>query len=221
MVDLTDGWPSCFPDLVRSSDTAIAKLLKQAHAVQVPAQTFVFHRGAPCDRYLLSVDGTLRVQLTAESGREVTLYRVRSGGSCILTTSCLLSEEHYPAEAIAETDVTALAIEQRMFQKTLDESAGFRRFVFANFSERLADVIRRMEAVTFTPIDNRLAAALLDAHTSAVTHQALAVELGTAREVVSRHLKRFADEGWIKLGRGRIQIVDPVSLNRLRDAPSE
>ena len=225
MQDLCSEWPSCFPELTQSNDQAIEQLLVAAHTVTVQAQEFVFHMGAPCHSYLLSVDGTLRVQLTAKSGREVTLYRVQPGGSCILTTSCLLSGERYPAEAIAETEVTALAIEHQGFQKSLDESADFRRFVFTNFSRRLADTIHRMEEITFTSIDKRLAGVLLDSETTEslanITHHALAVELGTAREVVSRHLKRFESNGWINLGRGEIEITDQENITRIRDTDAE
>lgn len=217
-------WSACFPELTRQPDPEVEALLEGAHQVKVSAGEFVFHMGSPCHNYLLAVDGTLRVQLAAESGRELTLYRVRAGGSCILTTSCLLSGEHYPAEAIAETGVTALAIEQQEFHSCLDSSAAFRRFVFTNLSSRLAEVIRRMESVTFTSIDRRLAAALLEFHESAttprVTHHDLAVELGTAREVVSRHLKRLESRGWISLGRGQIEITDPAELADLRDHDS-
>ena len=221
MQDPGEEWPSCFPELAQSNDPSIERLLESAHRVTVKAQEFVFHMGAPCSAYLLSVNGTIRVQLIAENGRAVTLYRVRSGGSCILTTSCLLSGQHYPAEAIAETDVIALAIEHQGFQRTMDESAGFRRFVFTNFSRRLADTIHRVEEIAFTSIDKRLAGVLLDFQRSGslsdITHQALAVELGTAREVVSRHLKRFETSGWIHLGRGEIKITDPEEISRIRD----
>ena len=219
---MENGWQSCFGELAESDDPAIKNLIDSAQRVTVRAGEYVCHTGASCNSYLLALEGTVRVQLTAQSGREVTLYRVQSGGSCILTTSCLLSGEPFPAEAIAETNVTALAIEQRRFRQALDESADFRRFVFANISRGLGDVIRRMEAVTFTAIDKRLAGALLDSRksgsVSATTHQALAVELGTAREVISRHLKRFEADGLISLGRGRIEITDPERLALIRDA---
>ena len=225
MSDARNGWQACFPELAESNDPALKRLMDSAQTVTVRAHEFVCRTGATCDNYLLALDGTVRVQLTAESGREVTLYRVRAGGSCILTTSCLLSGERFPAEAIAETDVTALVIDKQSFQKTLDASADFRRFVFANVSRRLGDVIRRMEAVSFTSIDKRLAGVLIDSQTSgslsAITHQALAVELGTAREVVSRHLKQFESRGLIRLGRRRIEITDPEGLARIRDTDAE
>jgi CRP/FNR family transcriptional regulator len=139
------------------------------------------------------------------------LYRIGPGGSCILTTSCLLSREHYPAEAIAESDVEAVAIPVRSFQEALEHSQFFRQFVFDGFSSRLTNVIRKIEQIAFTAIDTRLAALLLeleDRGVGKITHQDVAVELGTAREVVSRHLKRFESEGWVKLGRGRITVTD-------------
>jgi CRP/FNR family transcriptional regulator len=207
-------WPDCDADVRRALDAA--------PRVTLAAGDFAFHSGAHCHNYLLATSGTLRIQLAAASGREVTLYRVKAGDSCILTTSCLLSGEHYPAEAIAETAATALAIDRPKFQQLLDESPGFRRLVFGNFASRLADVIRRMEEVVFTPIDPRLAALLLTAGGSgtlqSITHQSIAVELGTAREVASRHLKRFEQQGLIHLGRGHIVIADEAGLRRLRDA---
>ena len=108
------------------------------------------------------LDGEVRVQLTAENGREVTLYRIGPGGSCILTTSCLLSNEHYPAEAIAESDIEALAIPVSSFQSALEGSQWFRRFVFDGFSTRLTSVIQKIEQIAFTAIDVRLAGALLE-----------------------------------------------------------
>jgi CRP/FNR family transcriptional regulator, anaerobic regulatory protein len=214
MTEPAELWPDC--------DNDVRQVLAAAPRVALSPGQFAFHSGTHCDHYLLALSGTLRIQLAAASGREVTLYRVKAGDSCILTTSCLLSGEHYPAEAIAETEVSALAIERPKFQQWLDTSPGFRHLVFGNFSSRLADVIRRMEEVVFTPIDPRLAALLLEAGASgslqSITHQDIAVELGTAREVASRHLKRFEQQGLIQLGRGHIVIADEAGLRKLRDA---
>jgi CRP/FNR family transcriptional regulator len=178
----------------------------------------VFHAGDACQAFLLLLDGEVRVQLTSEGGREVTLYRIGPGGSCILTTSCLLSHEHYPAEAIAESDVEAVAIPMNAFQEALETSQFFRQFVFDGFSSRLTNVIRKIEQIAFTGIDARLATLLLDLDdrgVETVTHQDLAVELGTAREVVSRHLKRFENAGWVRLGRGRITLTDREHLESM------
>lgn len=187
------------------------KLLASAQIVKLEQGRFVFHAGDMCEAFLLLLNGEVRVQLTSAGGREITLYRIGRGGSCILTTSCLLSNENYPAEAIAESDVEALAIPISSFQDALEESQWFRRFVFDGFSMRLTSVIQKIEHIAFTSIDARLAAVLLELDRKGiqkVTHQDIAVELGTAREVVSRHLKRFESHGWVQLGRGKVTLVD-------------
>jgi CRP/FNR family transcriptional regulator len=206
------------PEFSGASGDVVDRLLANAQMVNLDQGRFVFHAGDACQAFLLLLNGEVRVQLTSEGGREVTLYRIGPGGSCILTTSCLLSNEHYPAEAIAESDVEAVAISMSAFQEALESSQYFRQFVFDGFSTRLTNVIRKIEQIAFTAIDTRLAALLLDQEkrgVEKVTHQELAVELGTAREVVSRHLKRFESEGWVRLGRGRITITDRESLESM------
>lgn len=206
------------PELAGATIDVVNRLLANAQTVRLDQGRFVFHAGDACQSFLLLLNGEVRVQLTSEGGREVTLYRIGPGGSCILTTSCLLSNQHYPAEAIAESDVEAVAIPMSAFQEALESSQYFRQFVFDGFSTRLTNVIRKIEQIAFTAIDTRLAALLLDQEkrgVEKVTHQELAVELGTAREVVSRHLKRFESEGWVRLGRGRITIADRKSLESM------
>jgi CRP/FNR family transcriptional regulator len=197
------------------------KLLASAQIVKLEQGRFVFHAGDMCEAFLLLLDGEVRVQLTSAGGREITLYRIGRGGSCILTTSCLLSNENYPAEAIAESDVEALAIPISSFQDALEESQWFRRFVFDGFSMRLTSVIQKIEHIAFTSIDARLAAVLLELDRNGVqkvTHQDIAVELGTAREVVSRHLKRFESHGWVQLGRGKVTLVDRDRIQAMTTA---
>ncbi len=222
MIDPGQDWRQSFPALAHSSDDSVRQMLASAQRITLPVDSWVFRAGAPCGRYLLATAGSIRVQLTGATGREVTLYRVISGNSCILTTACLLSGEDYPAEAWTETPVTALAIDRGAFQAAVERSPDFCRFVFQSFSQRLADVIRRMDEVMFAPVDARLAACLLAAlrrgALASMTHQDLAVELGTAREVVSRHLKRFEAQGWLHLGRGQIEVLAPVELERLSSA---
>jgi len=206
------------PELVDGDEAVLDRLLESAQIVKLDHDRFVFHAGDLCQAFLILLDGEVRVQLTSESGREVTLYRIGPGGSCILTTSCLLSNEHYPAEAIAESDIEALAIPVSSFQLALEESQWFRRFVFDGFSSRLTSVIQKIEQIAFTAIDVRLAGVLLELDRKGVekiTHQDIAVELGTAREVVSRHLKRFESEGWVRLGRGQVSLVDRPHIEAL------
>ncbi|NND37141.1 MAG: Crp/Fnr family transcriptional regulator [Gammaproteobacteria bacterium] len=214
------GLEEIFGPLRPQDDPAVARLMTSAQTVRLDAGSYVFHAGDPCAAFLVLLDGNVRVQITSAGGREVTLYRIGSGGSCILTTSCLLSSEHYPADAITETDVVAAVIPMSGFQRALDESGAFRQFVFDGFATRLTHVIRKIEQIVFASIDARLAATLLaiDARgEDRVTHQDLATELGTAREVISRHLKRFEQEGSVELGRGRLVVLDRDRLRAIAD----
>lgn len=210
---------SAIPAELRDVDDATLKrFLASGMHVHMDADEFVFRPGDACESFLILLSGRIRVQLISEEGKEVTLYRIGPGGSCVLTTSCLFSSDEYPAEAIAETDIEALAFSRDVFEQTVEMSAPFRRFVFDGFSERLARVIGRMEELAFTSIDYRLARVLIDLYEreeTHVTHDDLAVEIGTAREVVSRHLKRMEKQGLIALSRKKVTILDPAELRRI------
>ena len=202
-------WRRALPDLAAQADAALEAIMNSARRVHLPADVPAFVDGSRCESYLLVVEGRVRVQAHGRNGRDITLYRVEPGQSCILTTSCLLSGDPYPAEGISETEVTAVALPAGLFQRGLNESAAFRRYVFRNYGQRLSALIGRLEEVAFERIESRLGQALLARHTDGgaivTTHQQLASELGTAREVVSRELKRFQSRGWVRLGRGRIE----------------
>jgi CRP/FNR family transcriptional regulator len=203
---------------VDADERLLDEVVAGARLVKLDSGSYVFRSGDLCEAFLLLVEGGVRVQLTAASGREVTLYRIAPGGSCILTTSCLLGNENYPAEAVTESNVVAVAIPGATFEDLMEKSKPFRRLVFDGFATRLKKVIIRIEELSFTGIDARLARVLLDCETRGVeriTHQEISVELGTAREVVSRHLKRFELERWVDLGRGRISIVDRAGLKKI------
>ena len=201
-------------------DPLLNRLMRESQSVKLGQDQFVFHSGDICGAFLVVLQGTVRVQLTSASGREVTLYRISPGGSCILTTSCLLSHENYPAEAITESEVVAVAIPNALFQNMIESSGRFRQLVFESFSERLKNVISKIEELAFTSIDSRLARVLLDMDQKgieSITHQTLSVELGTAREVISRHLKRFERQGWLRLGRSRVTVTDRIGLQGIID----
>ena len=205
-------------------NTEMRQLRSGVQIVELPAGQMVFHRGDPCRNYLVVVAGSVRVQALSAGGREVLLYRVTDAQSCVITTSCLISHESYPAEGITETATTALVIPQAVFNNALAGSETFRRFVFGNQGQRLADLIQRVEDVAFGRVDVRLARVLVDrcgnaADSIAATHLQLASELGTAREVVSRQLKVFERNGWIKVHRGSVDVLQPQALWQVwRDA---
>jgi CRP/FNR family transcriptional regulator len=215
-------WQDLFPTLA-SADRESQGALNSASVVTMPANQFVFRAGSPCEHYVLLLAGSVRVQVIGESGREALLYRVLPGQSCVLTTCCILSGDYYPAEGFTESPVRALLVTKPAFDRSLESAPAFRRFVFANLGGRIADVIARMEEVTFRPIERRLAGYLLAraarGGTIQATHQEISVELGTAREVVSRHLKRLEAAGLVELGRSTVGLRDPAGLQRLADTP--
>ncbi|MFM8442835.1 MAG: Crp/Fnr family transcriptional regulator [Methylococcus sp.] len=213
----TSVWDRYFPDFARSDDPAVNRLMEQARQVELPADTTLFRPGASCGNYLLVLQGSVRVYIITPNGREVLLYRVTSGNPCILTTSCLMGANDYPAYGMTETPVMALSVPADIFHRTLMQSDFFRAHVFSGFAERLSHVIGRMEELVEGDIDRMLARMLLSASAEGVvrqTHQSLAIAIGSAREVVSRHLKRFETQGWVKLRRNQIDLTDLASLQR-------
>lgn len=210
-------WKQHFPAFACQNDKVLRQLMDSAALVSLPAGQQVFYPGKTCESYLLLLSGSVKAQIMSADGREVLLYHVRAGDSCVLTTSCLLGDNRYPAEGFAETDVSAFAIPAPVFHRCLEQSAFFREFVFHSFSSRLSDVIKRMEALSFGSVDQKLAKALLASESQIIqkTHHELALDMGSVREVVSRHLKRFESYGWLQLSRGSIEIVDADALKRV------
>lgn len=210
-------WEQHFPEFVSKEDVQLKQLMNSAMLVNLPAGQQVFYPGKVCENYLLMLAGSVKAQIMSADGREVLLYHVRAGDSCVLTTSCLLGSNEYPAEGYTETEITAFAIPATVFHRTLEQSAFFREFVFRSFSKRLSDVIKRMEALSFDTIDQKLAKALLNSQDQILykTHHELALEMGSVREVVSRHLKRFESFGWLSLSRGCIEILQKEALQRI------
>ncbi len=221
---ITADWTTRFAGLSRLSPEIKAKVLAETRVATVPKDSVIFGPGKSPENLLLLLEGTVRVQQTSETGREVFLYRVNAGESCVLTTACLLAYEDYSAEGIAETDLLAALVPRRTFDELIAASPDFRRFVFTAYSHRISDLFHVIEEVAFRRIDVRLAQKLLamagpDGSLEA-THSTLAVELGTAREVISRQLQEFQRRGWVELGRGVVRIAAPAGLKRLAEERS-
>ena len=212
-------WERHYPQFIKNRDATLNSLMASAQLVNLPAGQQVFYPGSLCENYLLLLEGRVKAQIISESGREMLLYHVCSGDSCVLTTSCLLGGDRYPAEGITESEVSAFVISSHTFYRCIEQSAFFREFVFKNFSSRLSSVIGRMEEVVFGTIDFRLSKCLLESDNNLLkkTHNELAAELGTAREVVSRHLKRFESYGWLKLSRGSVEIINREALENISE----
>jgi CRP/FNR family transcriptional regulator len=189
-----------------------------AAALVAPPGAVLFDEGSPCTGMLLLEAGVVRVSRADASGRELLLYRVLPRETCVLTLSCLLGSESYPARGVADGEVRGLFLPAGVFEKLLAHSPAFRTFVFSSFAARLRGVLELASAVTFERLDRRLAVALLARVESsgrielAVTHQQLADELGCAREPVSRLLEGFEQRGLLELGRGRVRVLDKAAL---------
>jgi CRP/FNR family transcriptional regulator len=216
---MTHTWRATFPGLAGISGTVSDILDKQARMTRLSKGAVIFGPGHPAENLLLLVAGTVRVQQLSDAGREIVLYRIHSGESCVLTTACLLAFEDYSAEGIAETDIEAIKIPRDAFDEFMSVSKEFRAFVFEAYSKRITDLFMVIEEIAFKRMDIRVAQKLLelqDAQSALhLTHQQLAIELGTAREVVSRQLKEFERRGWLTLSRGEIDLRDTAAIDRL------
>lgn len=212
-------WIDQFGDLASLTAEERALLASTCAIVEVPAGRRIFEPGRSPENFLLLLKGTVRVQQISEAGREIVLYRVAAGESCMLTTACLLGHHDYSAEAIAETDLMAIALPRSTFDELMARSATFRRFVFAAFTARITNLFRLVEEVAFARMDIRLAHKLVELaqgqNAITVTQQQLAAELGTAREVVGRVLGELQRRGWISATRGQINITDRTALQAL------
>jgi CRP/FNR family transcriptional regulator len=219
MTDTTDAWVDRFPGLSRLKPPIKDLLMSRSTIVEVPKNTMIFGPGKSPENMLFLLDGTVRVQQVSETGHEIVLYRINAGQSCVLTTACLLAYDDYSAEGISESSVQAAAVPRSVFDDLVSQSKDFRDFVFAAFSKRITDLFLMIDEVAFQRLDVRLADKLIALSNGkddiATTHQKLSVELGTAREVVSRQLQEFHRRGWIEQARGRVSLLNRLELERL------
>ncbi|MER5171248.1 Crp/Fnr family transcriptional regulator [Thioclava kandeliae] len=219
MTPETTGWIDKFEGLKQLPDDIRAALVAGSKVLIVPEGTEIFAPGQSADNLLLLIEGTVRVQQKSDTGREVILYRVNAGESCVLTTACMLAFEDYAADGVAETEVTAVAIPRATFDDLAGRSPLFREFVFKAYSRRITDLFTLINDIVFQRMDVRLAQRLLELaderDTIRATHQALANELGTAREVISRTLSEFHRRGWIEQARGEVRLTGKTGLERL------
>lgn len=204
--------------LFRRLDGATLRLLRDRSAVvRVESGKELFSPGDACEGLGFMVEGSVKVALVNEQGRELVLYRVRPGESCTITISCLISGSLYPAHGVVEEDLTALAVPRAVFTELLERSPEFRTFVLEIFSARLTHLMELVQEVAFNKLDQRLAARLLAlGPVVEMSHDELARELGTSREIVSRILESFADEGTVELGRRLVCVRSPEALERRR-----
>ncbi len=203
-----------YPALADIDPAVLSAALSQTQTMQVPAGTVLFDERQPCMGFPFILSGAIRVVKTAANGRSLPLYRVLPGETCIVTSSCLLGHSDYNARGESEGETTLIFLPRKPFEQLLSHIA-FRDFIFHLFSERIVELMQLIEEVAFRKLDQRLASLLLGkGRLLRATHQQLADELGSVREIVSRLLKSFAERGWVALGREQIEILDPAALRQ-------
>ena len=209
-----------FRDLIDGSEQ-LSRTSSESGIFEVKSGNYVCMEGDLCRSLPLVIDGSVRVYKTAESGREITLYRIESGESCVVTASCIIGERPFPAFAAAETDVRAIMVPAGHFRQLVRDVDAWHDYVFGLLSGKLADVIELVEEVAFKRVDERLARRLVrSAHeddpekpfTVVATHESIASDLGTSREVVTRLLRDFEEAGWIRRGNRGIEVLDAQAL---------
>lgn len=201
----------------RNADPVFRREVENASvAVKLPPGTDYFREGGQCRQVALIGKGSVRVYKKGETGREITLYYVLPGETCILTASCMLGEKTYPADAVIEEETEAVILDAGFFRDAVSSREDVRKFVFETLSRRMTEVLTLLEEISFGRMDRRLSEFLLRRFGEAggnsgvlnMTHEQIAAELGTAREVVSRLLKELERTGAIGLSRGKITLRD-------------
>jgi CRP/FNR family transcriptional regulator, anaerobic regulatory protein len=175
--------------------------------------SIAFDEGDACRSSVMVTAGSIRVIRSTRSGRELLLYRITPGEDCILTVSCLLGDCAYQARGIVEADLTFVAVPRAVFMQLIEQSPEFRTAIFRFFGERVTRLMELIEATTFRRLDRRLAMLLVTrGPVIATTHQYLADELGSVREVISRILEEFQAQNFVRLERGQVYVLDEAAL---------
>ncbi len=208
---------TAYPALAGLGEATLVGLIERAQVLEAPAGTPMFGEGSPCRQFPLVLEGSIRVAKCSE-GRELPLYRVGPGESCVLTSGCLVGARDYPANGVVELDARLVVLPRSVFEELMARHAPFREYVFSLFADRLAELMALVEAVAFHRLDRRLAATLLGrGRIVAMTHQQLADELGSVREIVTRLLRSFADQKLVSLNRGAVEVLDAATLRRIAE----
>jgi CRP/FNR family transcriptional regulator, anaerobic regulatory protein len=200
------------PILQRANSQLLREFLQAAFIARIPAGKDVFYEGDRADAIALLISGVVRVYKIGETGREITLYRFGLGESCVLTANAILSQQTFPAIAVIEQDAEVVMIPADVFRDWVGRYDLWREFVFDLFSQRLSSMMVIVDEVVFRRMDRRVASLLLSQakgqNPLQITHQEIAAELGSSREVISRLIEDFASQGIVRTGRGAIEILD-------------
>jgi CRP/FNR family transcriptional regulator len=201
-----------YPQLARAAPL-FAELCHAADYVKLSPGQHICMEGRSCTHLALVLSGTARVYKLGETGREITLYRVEAGESCVLTLSCIVSGKLFPAFALSESEIEAIIIPTDKVRSLMEQQPTWRDYAWSLIASRLAGVIALVEEITFKRMDERLAHYLQQQRQQhgeklTITHQQIAADLGTSREVISRLLKDLQQRGELTLGRGQITLTN-------------
>ncbi len=209
---------AAYPSLADLPPLLRHEMLGQLTVLRLPAGSVLFREQDACTGFPMVLGGRVRISRVLADGRELVLYDVGPGESCVLSTTCLLGNARYNAHGVCETDIELALLPRAVFDRLVAEHPPFRTAVFNLFGERLVRLVELAEAVGFQRVEQRLAAALLGVGRELRTsHEKLSQRLGTSRETVSRALKVFEGNGWVRLSRGAIEILQPQKLRALAD----
>jgi CRP/FNR family transcriptional regulator len=192
--------------------------MRSAHVRRVTMGSTPFGTNSPCMGFSMLLSGVIRVVKQGANGREVELYRLQPGESCLISSSCMLGKANYSATALAQTDLLVFTIPPTTFKQLMGRNEDFRDFVFSQFSQRLADLMMLVEAIAFQKLDQRLATLLLeDGPELKTSHVKLADRLGTVRDIIGRLLNNFEQRGLVSLSRERVQVLDAAGLREVAE----
>lgn len=202
---------------LKKTDSQIAREFRQAaYYARIPAGKDIFVEGDSVRSIALLLSGNVRVYKIGENGREITLYRFGLGESCILTANAIMNHQTFPAVALVESEAEAIMVPAETFRDWMRRYEEWRTFLFDLLSQRLAAVMSIVDEVVFHRMDARVAALLLrrtdQGSIIQITHQEIAAELGSSREVISRILEGFESAGLISSSRGQVEILDAAEL---------
>lgn len=207
-----EEFTNVFTAFKESPASLVRAILGASAVMRFGRGQLLYSPGDPCTMIGFFLSGEARVFRTGDSGREITLYEIYPGETCMLNAACIFSRTSYPAEAITLSEGKLLALPEDAFRRLISEYDDMRNFIFSLFSRRLAAIMELVQEVAFGKMDRRLEdylAAKAEEGELRATHQSIADDLGTSREVVSRLLKDMERRGLIALSRNNIKLLNP------------
>ncbi len=211
MTALTEEeFTTAFPAFKKAPAGMVQQILSASSRSAFQADSRIYAEGDACTAIAFLLSGEIRVFKIGKTGREITLYEIGPGETCILNASCILAKTSYPAHAMTIAAGEMLLVPSALFRRLVEESESMRDFVFSLLSLRLTQVMELVEEIAFGKMDERLMEYLIERSEKgalAATHQKIANDLGTSREVVSRLLKDFERQGSVALARNEITLL--------------